>query len=272
MKYININNIYLSLLICFYASQLHAQVISPYITQVEYNTNVYYINSEPLSVFPNHVMVDTIGTVNSTNTPTIIVNLKDAKIDGYHRDTIGRRYFSFDTDLIFNGVSVLKSDIIRCSNSDCTTHFLFFDSLAESLNYLNIDAFTLDPENGDLIFSVSSYGLINGASIYPSDLFRYNSNGNFTLEFNTLGTLGSNRNIDAVSLLPNGYYLISLSDDGNYNNEFNYNDADILQFYPPNNSWSIAYTPLSWGNSFNQVDITSLMGFENDLIFKDGFD
>jgi hypothetical protein len=63
-----------------------------------------------------------------------------------------------------------------------------------------------------------------------------------------------------------------LADDGNYNGEFSYLNSDVLQYHPPTRSWSLAYIPLSVGASYNQVNISSLAGFENDLIFKNGFD
>ena len=252
-----------------------AQVISDYLTEVNYSMAVDYINADAISLFHNDVIIDTFAVVDSTESPGVIRNLRGARVDGYHNGGAGLRYFSFDADTRINGVSVLKSDVIVCHNSTCSTFGFFFDASAESLKHININAFTLDPENGELIFSIANAALIDSVQYLPSDLIRFNSAGNYSLEYNgasVVDGLGAYRNIDAVTLLPNSYYIMSLSNDGNYNAEFSYRDSYVLQYYPPSRSWSLAYTPLSLGNSFNQLNITSLMGFENDLIFKNGFD
>ncbi|MBL4661657.1 MAG: hypothetical protein JKY19_14960 [Alcanivoracaceae bacterium] len=254
---------------------LKAQVISDYLTEVNYSMAVDYINADDISLFHNDVVVDTFAVVDSTESPAVIRNLRGARVDGYHKDSAGLRYFSFDADTRINGVSILKSDVIRCNDVACSAFIFFFDASAESLKHININAFTLDPENGELIFSVANATLIDGVQYLPSDLIRFNSAGNYSLEYNgasVVDGLGAYRNIDAVTLLANSYYIISLSNDGNYNGEFSYRDSYVLQYYPPTQSWSIAYTPLSLGSAFNQVNITSLMGFENDLIFKNSFD
>jgi len=254
---------------------LKAQVISEYLTEVNYSMTVDYVNADNTSIFHNDVVVDTFAVVDTTESPEVIRNTRGARVDGYYKDNAGLRYFSFDADTRVNGVSVLKSDVILCNDTACSTFSFFFDASAESLKHININAFTLDPENGELIFSVADATLIDGVRYLPSDLIRFNSAGNYSLEYNgasVVDGLGAYRNIDAVTLLPNSYYIISLSNDSNYNGEFAYLDSDVLQYYPTTRSWSIAYIPLSLGSAFNQVNITSLMGFENDLIFKNGFD
>ena len=256
-------------------ANLKAQVISDFLTEVNYSMAVDYINADATSIFHNDVVIDTFSVVDSTESPAVIRNARGTRVDGYHKDSMGLRYFSFDADTRINGVSVLKSDVIRCNDVTCSSFTFFFDASAESLKHININAFTLDPENGELIFSIANAALIDGVQYLSSDLIRFSSAGNYSLEYNgasAVDGLGAYKNIDAVTLLANNYYIISLSSDGNYNGEFSYLDSYVLQYYPPARSWSIAYTPLSLGSSFNQVNITSLMGFENDLIFKNGFD
>ncbi len=254
---------------------LRAQVISEYLTEVNYSMGVDYLNADNISIFHNDVVNDTFSVVDSSESPAVIKNTRGARVDGYHKDSAGFRYFSFDADTFVNGSGVLKSDIIRCSDSDCNSFSLTFDAVFESFQYININAFTLDPENGELIFSIADAAFINGLSYGAADLIRFDNTGNYSLEYNSLSPidgLGAHRNIDAITLLPNSHYIISLSNDGNYKGEFNFLNSDVLQYYPPSRNWSLAYTPLSLGNAFNQVNIKSLMGFENDLIFKNSFD
>jgi hypothetical protein len=256
--------------------QLHAQVISPFLTEVDYNVNIDYINAESITILHNEVMRDTIGMVNTTASPSAIRAVRGARVDGYHQDSNGSKYFSFDADTIVGGSSVLKSDLIRCNNISCSNLTYFFDSTIEPLREININGFTLDPDNGEIIFSIEAAAIIEGNQYLPGDLVRFNSDGNYSLEYDSLSSIdgvGAFSNIDAVSLLPNGFYLISLT---NINNQIVAGNtvlkSDILQYNPTSRSWDVAYTPLSFGNSYHNVNVTSLMGFENDLIFKNGFE
>ena len=266
-----------ALVLWLYGNSVYAQPMSDYITELNYNTSVDYLNGASISFLHNSVSEDTFGVVNSTVSPASIVAVRGARVDGFHREG-NNKYFSFDVDTRVNGTSVLKSDILYCANPalcSAGTFTYLFDALSENFEHINIDAFTLDPDNGDLIFSIESAAVIDGLSYLPADLIRFDFAGNYSLEYNSLSALdglGSYRNIDAVSLLPNGYYLVSLADDGNYNGAFSYLNSDVLEYHPPTRSWSLAYIPLSVGASFNQVNISSLAGFENDLIFKNGFD
>ena len=254
-----------------FATKGFAGIIPTYLTQVDYSSEVDYQNSTAVLVNHNDVMEDTISIANNSATPINIRAITGAKVDGYHKDSNGVKYFSFDNDIRLNFRPVVKGDIIRCSNSNCSDHSYFFDALDENLQRLNINAFTLDPDNGDIIFSIDSPAVISGLAILPSDLIRFNSSGDYSLELRS-HLLGTFKNIDAVSYLPNGYILISLSSDGNFNNEFNYFDSEVLEYYPATESWGIAYVPISFASAHNQANITSLMGYENDLIFKSGFD
>ncbi len=278
MKYFN-KIIYSIVLVSgLYGGSLQAQVISDYLTEVDYNTDIDYTNAHAINILHNQVMQDTIGTVVNSLSPANIVAIRGAKIDGYHQDSDGRQYFSFDADTRLGGASVLKSDIIRCNNSSCSTFSLVFDaSSSEPFKQVNIDAFTFDPENGDLIFSIESAAIVDGFGYFPADLIRFDNSGIFSLEYDSLfgaGSIGATKNIDAVSLLPNGHYIISLA---NISNDvapggFRVLKSDVLAYYPPTQTWSFAYTPLSFGNAYHNVNVTSLMGFEDDLIYKNGFD
>jgi hypothetical protein len=254
----------LALILGFSTCQLQAQVIAPYLTEIDFNTDIDYLLNG-ISIFNNDVMVDNLdGVLEVTATPFNIRNIRDAKIDGYHRDASGRGYFSFDVDTRVNGGLVLKSDIIRCENLNCSSTVLFFDANVLNLKTVNINAFTLDPDNGDLIFSIASDAVITGLDFLAADLIRFDGSS-FSLEYDSLSeNLSRNQNIDALTLLPNNRYLASFDKEGTVHEIFEYDRLSRI--------WGVAYTPLLFSNALNNVNFTSLMAFENDVIFKNGFE
>lgn len=263
MKYVNK---VLGFILILGTVSVQSQIISDYLTEVDYNVNIDYENSV-FSIFTNQVMIDEIGTMTGTESPAVITNIRGPRVDGYHKDQEGFRYFSFDADTRVNGSTVSKSDIIRCNDLACSSTIYFFDANIEDLKHININAFTLDPDNGELLFSIESAAVINSISFLPSDIIRFNSEGDYVLEYDSLFTgddFARYKNIDGLTLLPNGYYIVSFVNEGVFHEIFEYN--------PPLDTWAAAYTPLSVGNNYGNINITSLMGFENDLIFKNGFD
>ena len=258
-------NICAVLLFLWFYQPISAQVIAPYLVEIDYNFNIDYRLGSGAAVFHNQVVKDMIGAVENNNTPTSIAQVRGARVDGYHQDNQGGQYFSFDSDTRVNGVSVLKSDIIRCNDSDCLSFSYFFDSTNESIQYLNINAFTIDPDNGDLIFSISNANRIGTRSYLSADLIRYNGT-DFELFYDATSevlTEGS-RNIDAVIYLPNDRFLVSFANDGYFN--------EIYEYEMATGTWSVAYTPLTLGPSFTTANISSLMAVENDTIFNNGFE
>lgn len=257
----------IALVMGLYGGQLKAQVIAPYLTRVEYSTNVDYINAEPISIFNNQVLIDLIGSASGTLTPENIKNVRDAQVDGYHRDNANLQYYSFNNDIKLNGFSVLKSDIIRCNNLDCTNYSIFFDSDTENLKDVNINAFTLDPNNNQLIFSIDSDAKINGTFYLSSDLIRFDGT-NFSLAYDSTSDVFTRyKNIDALMFAPNNHYLVSFANEGIFHEIYEYNLATQV--------WATAYTPLSFGDSYGFINIESLIGFVQALpeeIFMDSFE
>jgi hypothetical protein len=243
-----------------------AQVIAPYLSRVDYSTNIDYINSEPILIYSNQVIIDTIGSATATQTPETIKNVRNAQVDGHHRDTSGLQYYSFNNDTKVSGFTVLKSDIIRC-DPGCTTFVLFFDSDLQNLKDVNINAFTLDPNNDQLIFSIESDARIDGVVYLASDLIRFDGT-NFSLEYDSTSDVFSRyKNIDALTFLSNNRYLVSFANESVFHELFEYNLTTHM--------WATAYTPLSFGDSFGQVNIVSLMAYVKplvELVFKDGFE
>ncbi len=255
----------INLTLLLYASVGVSQVIPSYLSEVDYSSNIDYTNLTPLSLLHNQVAVDTFGSVNSQASPTNIENIRGARVDGYHQDQNGFKYFSFDTDITFNGNFVSKNDIIRCDNASCSNDTLYFGVfLTETFN---INAFTIDPANGNVLFTVDTASYLTPSMpVYPSSIIRYNSAGavNFSYEATPFAD-DPTKNIDALSYLPNNNFLYSLENDDKLNLIYLYNTSTSTS--------AVAYTPLSFNSSTSgRLDITSLMATFNDDIFNDGFE
>lgn len=239
---------------------LMAQYISPYLTEVNYNMDVDYVNATPVYIYHNVIIIDELlGTSDTSRSPTLISEVRASHVDGYHEDAFGIRYFSFDTDVKLDGIYYLKSDIIRCVDYPCTAYSLFFNSLFQPLSYININAFTLDPNNGDLIFSIENDARIDGVSYVASDIIRFNNTSGFSLFYDSIFALDDfarYKNIDGLSYLDNEHILVSFQDNDIVNTVYDFNTVSKV--------WSIAYTPLGLGENYAGINITSLMGYSND--------
>jgi hypothetical protein len=272
-KETTMNNLYkkaiwaISLVLGLYGTNIWAA--APYIQQAEYSTDISYINNSPVAVPINYAILDnTVTAPSGSITPAPIREVRGAVIDGIHLDSAGLRYFSFDVDTRVNGFSVLKSDVIRCNDLSCATFNYFFDSHTLNVKHININAFSLDPVNGDLIFSIDSAAVITGDSYLASDLIRYDGTV-FSLEYGPIvvTNIAKYRNIDALSYTDNGKYLVSFANDGVLNDIHEYDLASTI--------WSIAYTPTTLGDDYNPINISSLMITTQavaELIFSDGFE
>ncbi|MFK8012418.1 MAG: hypothetical protein AB8B80_10280 [Marinicellaceae bacterium] len=245
---------------------VNAQTISDYLTGTIYSLNVDHFTSGDDLVLHNELVIDNISGIDGIISADNIFNIRGAKVDGFHSESEGLRHYSFDADTRIGATVIFKSDIVICNDDACSAPSLFFSAAAESMKGVNINAFTIDPDNGELLFSIESAATIDGIGYLPGDIIRYSSDGDFSLEYNSFSASGGfalNRNIDGLTLLPNGYYLVSFVNEvaRNY----------IYEYHPPSDSWDVAYTPLGLGNNGGSLNINSLMGFENDLIFKNGF-
>ncbi|TDR19447.1 hypothetical protein [Marinicella litoralis] len=255
---------------------VHAQAIPSYVQQINYSVDIGHLNDGGISILPNDLLIDYGDGVapSGSISPTVIRDIRGAIVDGFHYEVDGTKYFSFDVDTRVNGASVLKSDIIRCNDFNCTTFGYFFDSVAQNLQHININAFTFDVENGDLIFSIDGPATIGSLGVVAADMVRYDGSV-FSLEYDSSSSIdgiGVYKNINAISMMSTGEYGISLENDGDYKDEFNYDNHWILSYAPSNRTWRWFYTILSFGEFENPLKLTSLMIRENDLIFRNGFD
>ena len=258
----------INLTLLLYASVGVSQVIPSYLSEVDYSSNIDYTNLTPLSLLHNQVAVDTFGSVNSQASPTNIENIRGARVDGYHQDQNGFKYFSFDTDITLNGEFVSRNDIIMCENASCSEYFLYFGPFfGTTAKTFNINAFTIDPANGNVLFTIDSASYLTPSMpVYPSSIIRYNPAGavNFSYEATPFAD-DPTKNIDALSYLPNNNFLYSLENDDKLNLIYLYNTSTSTS--------EVAYTPLSFnGSTSGRLDITSLMATFNNDIFNDGFE
>ncbi len=256
----------IALVMGLYGSNSQAQFIAPYLTAVEYNTDVDYHTAFDID-FNDVVLHDIAFGVFSNVTPAIISSVRNAVVDGYHKDSSGLKYFSFDVDTRVNGVSVLKSDIIRCVDLACLNFVFVFDADMHNLRHLNINAFTYDPVNNDLIFSLESDARISGILYLAADLIRFDGT-NFSLAYDsTSQTFARYQNIDGLSKTNNGRYLVSLANNGQFKDVYEYNLTTAV--------WGVAYKPFNNSNSKNHLNMSSLMITIQpapDLIFRDDFE
>ena len=248
---------------------------------ISYNVDIDYESLNGQKILHNDVMRETFSGLTQNHTPTNISNLRKEHIIGYHKDSNGLNYFLFDTDFFLNGAVVVGNDIIKCDNNPCTSHSYYLVGNDPTIKHLHINAFSLDPVNGDLIFSIDSAELINGEYYFPADLIRlHRATGTYSLELDSLLTsfgsdvIGPNRNIDAVSYLSNGYYIVSFASDGEFNG-FSYNKSDIVALDTINAIIEIYVSPNQFSTHKYKVNVTSLMGSTpalSDIIFSDGFE
>lgn len=254
-----------------------------FLSSVDYNVDIDYISDNSAAVLHNDVMKDNLSNLISNQTPLGIRAIRGARIDGYHQDSAGVKYFSFDTDTMVAGTVVLNNDIISCDDISCSSISSYFNGNDADIKHIKIDAFTLDPNNGDVVFSIETAANIGGFMYFPADLIRLNrTTGTYSLEFNSLIpiasiVIGAHRNIDAVSLLPDGTYIFSLASDGAFfeNGSFAFFNSDVIFFNSVSNQMGLAYRPSHFANDDNQVNIVSLMGYDlaaGDIIFKNSFE
>lgn len=244
-----------------------------------YSTDVDYRNIDlsGAGVLSNEVVRELSDTTLSKESPPVIAAARGVQIDGFHRDNAGLQYYSFNNDLTLGTGLLLKSDIIRCDNPTCSAYSVVFNDTLQNLKNINIDAFTFDPANGDLLFSIEAAGTIDGTNYTASDVIRYDGSS-YALFYNgatSSGAIGADKNIDALSVLAGGTMLISLASDGNHQaGGFSYLNSDILSYDIANSTWSFAYRPITLTTSYgaSAINLVSLGVIPEDLIFKNGFE
>lgn len=274
MKFFH-TNLKPAVLLLFYCVTAHGQAIPGYVSEMNYNTNIDHLNADNVLFGFNDVALDDITFMppDSTVAPTVIRNIRNAAVDGFHRDDAGNQYYSFDADTFVGASPILRSDIIRCNVPSCTSFSLVFNAIGENFQGINIDAFTFDPDNGDLIFSIETAASIDGSSFFPADLIRYDGS-DYTLEYDSINPdVGIQKNITSVSMMSNRQFAMSFEQDGFLDDGTIYRDHWLLVYSPVSAVLTWFYTIFGFNeDTENPVKINALMSIDNDLIFKDDFE
>ncbi len=256
----------IALILGLYGSTAQAQFVAPYLDALEFNSDVDFQSAFDID-HNDVILVDPSFGTSSNITPAIISSVRGAVVDGYHKDAAGLKYFSFDVDTIVNGSSVLKGDILRCVDAACMDFILVHDSDVTNTIHININAFTFDPENDELIFSIDNNATIAGTPYLSSDLIRFDGT-NFSLEYGPfLDVFLLHNNVDGLSMIDADQFLVSFANNSKRN--------DIYKVNTTTQTWNLAYTPFNDVSSFNHINVSSLMVHTQDvpeLLFSDGFE
>ncbi len=249
-----------------------AMPFADFVYELDYNVNVDYVNASSQFFLHNQIAQDTYQTTNAQISPQKISEVRGARVDGYHQDKDGFKYFSFDADIQLNSTPVSKNDIVRCNNSDCSSAAYILSSLY--LQPYNINAFTFDPDNGDLLFSIDSYSEITpgGLIASPTTVIR-KSGSTYTKEFTFVANGSSSHpedNIVALSYLPNKKLVVSVERQTGYL-FYVVNTTNLVLGSTLLPSYKVANPP-TFVNDYQEKHIMSLMAYEDDLIFKNGFE
>ncbi len=254
---------------------LRAQFIAPYLEQVNYNSNIDYLSSGNISTRMNDVLIDDIFTFpDSVANPEPVRQLRGAQINGFHIDAQFRTLFTLDNHAQISGVAVGPGDIFRCNNGTCSSVSVVFSLNAFTDRPGNVDAFTFDPETGELIFSIETAMRINGSSFFPADLIRYDGAAGFSLDYDAINStsgIGADGNVTGLSMMSNRKYAVILDQDREFTGIF-HRRYFVLELTPETHTWFLTYTPLSLGEGYAAAHLQSLMVRENDLIFRNSFD
>jgi hypothetical protein len=129
-------------------------------------------------------------------------------ITGFH---LSPRRYSIDTAIIISGQPVRPNDIFFFDGFGVPQLALF--GRAEGIpENARIDAVSVDPDTGDLVFSLDITATLGGVIYFPTDVIRWDGTA-FSLYFNGLELfqMQPGANIDAAHVLDADRLLVSVS-------------------------------------------------------------
>jgi hypothetical protein len=184
-------------------------------------------------------------------------------------------YFSLLSNGTVGGVSVANEDIV---SFDGTKFEVYFDGTAQGLSNFTIDAFDIISDTEILVSfaePTSSSLKILGTDADDSDIVKLTKNPNGTyssslyFDASDVGLTTNNEDVDAVSLLSNGDFLISTT--GSFGvTGISGTDADLIRFTPTAQGSTTSGT---WSWYFDGSDVGLSGGSSEDvdaLGLKDG--
>ena len=250
----------------------------------DFTSDLDFIATDSSAVSKNSVLRDTVAVGVSnidvvSQTPQWLLSVRNAVINGYHKDENGLRYFSFDIDVIISGsfgeITVPKNSILKCDDVSCDNVSIYYTFDRN----VQIDAFTIDL-NGDIYFSVDQATVVRGLNVFPADIIRINNGLDSYTKYldsqQAIGgfVLGVNRNIDAISnLAGTNAYLVSFKSDGCIVSCYSDSSFIIIEFGGTSDLIDVYLSTQLLGDYNNPVNISSLMfSLPIDEIFKNGFE
>lgn len=212
------------------------------------------------AVFHRSVLPTGLQGMDGTN----LIALGTALVSG-----VEQRWFAFDTWMKLPSGDVARpGQPFRCVNDACTSAVLF--TLPDLPDGAMLDAFAIDPANGDALFSLDTGTTIDGMNFNPSDVIRLHGSA-YSLELG--GASLDGLNLDTLDLLEDGRWLLG------FDTAFNaagsaFSDDDVLAFDAGTDVWSFFYAPRVRNAAFIPANIDALAVARdlNDRIFADGFE
>jgi len=185
-------------------------------------------------------------------------SIDQSDIDAYHQNL-----YSLDTIDVVAGVTMYPNDVFSAfGNKE-------LDGRASGIpDNVNIDAFTVDPLNNNLIISIDIPAVIDGQAFLPDDLIRFDGS-NFSL----FASLSTGLDLDAAHILSDQQLLVSFSTGGELPDGEDILDDDILRWDPLDNSYTLQLIPSNINDTWDSADVDALFATERgEQIFSDGFE
>jgi len=159
------------------------------------------------------------------------------QISGYHYLDADRQWFSFDTTVVLDAVTVTPQDIAERNGGSWS---LLLDGSAEGIpTGVRIDALARDPETGDLLLSFDTTVSLDGTTFDPRDIARYAA-GSFSM-YSALSALVPNGlDLTGLDVLPGGRLLVSFDGSGLLGGVA-FDDEDVLEHDPVSGTWEMSY-------------------------------
>jgi len=151
-----------------------------------------------------------------------------------------------------------------------TSGVLLFDPVAAGLPAnTNVDAISLDPLNGDLLFSIAQFANnVPGISfITPADIIRWDGSS-LGLFFDGL-RVPRVLNLDAVHVLNNSTILMSFDTGGSIDG-IGFRDEELLLYNPSSDSFSLNTITAAFADDWFPADADALYAIEGPTAFTIG--
>jgi hypothetical protein len=181
----------------------------------------------------------------STGTVSLVTNVPSlpdgTHIVAYQPASDGGALYAFDTTVAFGSLTVPRGDVVELG-SNGSTYTIVFDAAANGIpDGTMVDAVAV-ASNGNLLLSFDTTVTLGALTATPRDLVLFNpTSSNFSLFFSGAANgIADGIALDGAQLLPSGHLLLSFDVSGSAGG-VHFGPADILDFDPSANAWTVAY-------------------------------